>query len=103
MTPAPTAQAVICGAGIAGVSTAYYLAVEQGMSNVVRHKVFVPVLARSLQDSTLFRKDELLLLVITRWAILDANNNVEFADAEGNTGVGVYRTKNLLMTTGNQE
>jgi glycine/D-amino acid oxidase-like deaminating enzyme len=35
VTPAPTAQAVICGAGIAGVSTAYYLAVEQGMSNVV--------------------------------------------------------------------
>jgi len=78
-------------------------AMAQGMSNVVRHKVFVPVLARSLQDSVLFRKDELLLLVITRWAVLDANNNVEFADAEGNTGVGIFRTKNLLMTTGNQE
>lgn len=78
-------------------------AMGQGMSNVVRHKVFVPVLARSLQDSALFRKDELLLLIITRWAILDANNDVTFADAGGNTGVGVYRTKNLLMTTGNQE
>ena len=78
-------------------------AMAQGMSNVVRHKVFVPLLARSLQDSVLFRKDELLLLVVTRWAVLDEHNNIEFADAGGNTGVGVFRTKNLLMTVGNQE
>lgn len=78
-------------------------AMAQGMSNVVRHKVFVPVLARSLQDSALFRKDEILLLVITRWAILDADNDVTFADSGSTTGVGVFRTKNLLMTAGNQE
>jgi len=78
-------------------------AMAQGMSNVVRHKVFVPVLARSMQDSLLFRKDEILLLVITRWARLDAFNTVEFADAGSTTGVGVYRSKNLLMTAGNQE
>lgn len=78
-------------------------AMGQGMSNVVRHKVFTPVLVRSKQDSVLFRKDELLLLVITRWARLDANNDLSFADAGSTTGVGVYRTKNLLMTAGNQE
>jgi len=78
-------------------------AMAQGMSNVVRHKVFMPVLARARQDSSLFRKDELLLLVITRWAVLDADNVLIFADAGGNTGVGVFRTKNLLMTAGNQE
>jgi hypothetical protein len=75
----------------------------QGMSNVVRHKVFAPALVRSLQDSVLFRKDELLLLVITRWAILDANNDMTFADSGSTTGVGVFRTKNLLMSAGNQE
>lgn len=78
-------------------------AMAQGMSNVVRHKVFVPALVRARQDSVLFRKDELLLLVITRWAVLDRDNTAVFADAGGNTGVGVYRTKNLLMTAGNQE
>lgn len=78
-------------------------AMAQGMSNVVRHKVFVPVLARARQDSALFRKDELLLLVLTRWGVLDAFNTIEFADAGNTTGVGVFRTKNLLMTVGNQE
>lgn len=78
-------------------------AMAQGMSNVVRHKVFMGVLARARQDSVLFRKNELLLLVITRWGVLDANNDLTFADAEGYTGVGVFRTKNLLMVAGNQE
>ena len=63
----------------------------------------MPALVRARQDSVLFRKDELLLLVITRWGVLDANNTLEFADAGGYTGVGVFRTKNLLMTAGNQE
>lgn len=75
----------------------------QGMSNVVRHKVFVPALARARQDSALFRRDEVLLLVITRWGVLDAYNTVEFADAGNTTGVAVFRTKNLIMTVGNQE
>ncbi|GMQ84836.1 MAG: FAD-dependent oxidoreductase [Acidimicrobiia bacterium] len=35
MAAATTAGAVICGAGIAGVATAYFLAVQQGMSDVV--------------------------------------------------------------------
>lgn len=75
----------------------------QGMSNVVRHKVFVPALVRAMQDSVLFRKDEILLLVLTRWARLDEWNTVEFADTDSTSGVGVFRTKNLLMTAGNQE
>jgi len=76
----------------------------QPMSNVVRHKVFVPALVRSLQDSALFRKDEVLLVVLTRWAILDAENSVKFTDAGNNTsGAAIYRTKNLLLVAGNQE
>jgi len=79
-------------------------AMAQGMSNVIRHKVFVPTLCRSLQDSALFRKDEILLVVMTRWARLDANNVVSFDDdPQSTTGVGVFRTKNLLLTVGNRE
>lgn len=33
--PHPTADAVICGAGIAGISAAYHLAVRCGLKNVV--------------------------------------------------------------------
>jgi hypothetical protein len=75
----------------------------QGLSNITRHKVFVPTLVRARQDSVLFRKDEILLLVLSRWARLDAWNTIEFADTESTSGVGVFRTKNLLMTAGNQE
>ena len=35
MAPTATADAVVCGAGIAGVSTAYFLVVHEGMSDVV--------------------------------------------------------------------
>jgi hypothetical protein len=78
-------------------------AMSQPMSNVIRHKVFVPCLVRSLQDSPLFRKDELLLVIISRWAVLDANNTVEFADSGNKTSASVFRTKNLLLVAGNQE
>src|SRR5512136_1677596 len=33
--PNPTAEIVICGAGIAGISAAYQLAVKRGVRNVV--------------------------------------------------------------------
>ena len=75
----------------------------QPMSNVVRHKVFVPALVRSLQDSALFRKDEVLLIVVTRWAELDAENTIKFTDAGNRSGAAVFRTKNLLLVAGNQE
>lgn len=75
----------------------------QPLSNVVPHKVFVPVLARSLQDSVLFRKDEVLLLVLSRWAVLDAENSVEFVDTGSTSGVSIFRTKGLLLMSGDQE
>lgn len=75
----------------------------QPMSNVVRHKVFVPCLVRALQDSALFRKDEVLLVILTRWAVLDAENTVKFTDSGSTSGAAVYRTKNLLLVAGNQE
>lgn len=75
-------------------------AMAQPLSNVTRHKVWVPILARSLQDCVLFRKGEMLLLVMVRWARLDANNGVEFVDTDSSTGVAIYRTRNLLLCAG---
>jgi len=78
-------------------------AFAQPLSGLNRHKVFFPLLARSKQDSALFRKDELLLVVITRWAELDADNTVKFLDVENDNRacVGVYRTRGLLLLVGN--
>ena len=72
----------------------------QSHSGVVRHKVFYPVLTRSLQDSRLFRKGELLLVVFSRWGECDDENTVRFTDSENQTCAAVYRTKDMLMTVG---
>lgn len=72
----------------------------QSHSGVVRHKVFYPVLARSLQDCRLFRKGELLLIVFTRWGECDDDNTVRFTDTDNRTCAAVYRTKDMLMTVG---
>ena len=72
----------------------------QSHSGVVRHKVFYPVLARSLQDSRLFRKGELLLIVFSRWGECDDDNTVRFTDSDNRTCAAVYRTKDMLMTVG---
>jgi len=78
---------------------------SQPLSGVVRHKVFLPFLARATADSVLFRKHEILLVVISRWAELDDENTVRFIDTDaGNrTCAGVYRTRSLLLTAGNGE
>ena len=72
----------------------------QSHSGVVRHKVFYPVLARSLQDCRLFRKGELLLVVFSRWGECDDDNTVRFTDSDNRTCAAVYRTKDMLMTVG---
>lgn len=79
-------------------------AMAQPLSGAARHKVFTTVLARSTQRTLLFRKGELLLIVIARSAELDSNNKVILADSAPSfsfTVASVYRTKNLLLTAGN--
>lgn len=81
----------------------------------VTHKVFVPFLARALYDSgpyaarntnlaedgLLYRKNEILLVVLSRFATLDANNEVVFTNSPADfANAAVYRTRNLLLTVG---
>lgn len=75
-------------------------AYAQNFSGVVRHKCFLPFLAKATQDTKLFRKGEVLLMVISRWAELDAQNNVVFSEDDSRTCVALYRTKNLLIMSG---
>lgn len=75
-------------------------AYAQNFSGVVRHKCFLPFLAKATQDTRLFRKGEVLLMVISRWAELDGENNVVFSEDDNRTCVALYRTKNLLIMSG---
>ncbi len=72
----------------------------QPMSSVVRHKVFTPMLAAATADSALFREGEVLLLVFSRFAELDADNSVVFSDVDNRSAVAVYRTRDLLILAG---
>jgi len=82
----------------------------QPLSGAVRHKCFTPFLARAAEDVSgvagglLFRKSELLLIVLSRFAELDDENNVRFEDptSANRTLAAVYRTRNLLLTVGDR-
>jgi len=81
---------------------------SQPLFGAVRHKVLVPVLARATEDvpnvsgGLLYRKDELLLVVLSRFAELDDENTVRFTDpaVDNRTSAAVYRTRNMLMVVG---
>lgn len=80
----------------------------QPLYGATRHKTFTPFLARATEDvpgvngGLLFRKSELLLVVLSRFAELDDENTVRFVDpaASNRTLAAVYRTRNLLLTVG---
>jgi len=81
-------------------------AMTQPLSGAVRHKVFTTMLARVNPAvlSLLFRPSELVLVVFSRFAILDADNKIIVADpvvGVPTSVVAVYRTKNLLLSAGN--
>lgn len=69
----------------------------QPLSNATRHKVWVPFLAVATSDSTLWRKNEILLIVVTRFAELDEENTVRFVTTSNTTCAGIYRTGGHLM------
>jgi len=72
-------------------------AMAQPLSGVAAHKVFFPFLARSSVDNVYFRKGEVLLIVVSRFAILDGDNVVRFTDTNNETCAAVYRTSGLLL------
>ena len=81
---------------------------SQPLYGATRHKVFVPILVRAIEDvpgvegGLLYRKNELLLVVLSRFAELDDDNTVRFIDppSENRTCAALYRTRNLLIVVG---
>jgi hypothetical protein len=72
----------------------------QPLSNIQRHKVWAPFLAVATEDGDLWRKNEVLLMVITRFAELDDENTVRFVDTGNTSCVAVYRTRGLILMAG---
>lgn len=83
-------------------------AMSQPLYGSTRHKVFFPMLVRVVEETPgsskglLFRKNELLLVVFSRFAELDAENTVKFTDTDNATCAAVYRTRNLMMVVGDK-
>ena len=81
---------------------------SQPLYGSVRHKVIYPMLVRITEEVTgtdgglLFRKDEVALMVLTRFAELDEDNDVRFTDADNTTCAALYRSRNLLMVVGDK-
>ena len=81
---------------------------SQPLFGSTRHKVMVPFLARAIEEvpgvsgGVLFRKSELLLIVLTRFAEMDDENNVRFVDTDNRCSAALYRTRNLLLLVGDE-
>lgn len=82
------------------------MVMAQALGGATRHKVFFPFLARIVTEVTgtgnglLFRRNEVVLVVLSRTAVLDADNSVRFLDTDNTTAASIYRTRNLLLVAG---
>lgn len=82
---------------VADVSSYRPTAMAQPLSGAATHKVWLPFLAIATADSLLYRAGEVLLVVLTRYAEIDADNTVTFTDVGNTACAAVYRTAGLLL------
>lgn len=82
---------------VADVASYRPTAMAQPLSGVATHKVWLPFLAVATTDSLLYRAGEVLLVVLTRYATVDADNTVVFSDVTNTACAAVYRTTGLLL------
>jgi hypothetical protein len=72
--------------------------VAEPLGGPAGHKVFLPILGRPLQDSVLFRKAELLLIIMSRIAEGTEENVIKFLDSGTKSGAAVYRSRRRIIT-----
>lgn len=74
-------------------------AFAQELSDPKRHKVLLPVLAELAADTAWGFAGQLFLIVLSRWALFDTDNSVEFDAnlAANTTTASVYRIKGNLL------
>ncbi|MEL7340466.1 MAG: hypothetical protein AAGM67_08280, partial [Bacteroidota bacterium] len=75
----------------------------QPLAGPVRHKTFTALLARiaettpGVDGGILFRRNEIVLVVLSQFFSLQEENTVRFTDANNRGAASVFRTKNLLI------
>lgn len=70
----------------------------QPLSGQATHKAWFPFLARATTDTVLWRKDEVLLVVVSRFFKFDSDNSVRFdGSLTDSTCAAIYRTRGLLL------
>ncbi len=82
---------------IADVNSYRPTAMAQPLSGTTTHKVWFPFLAQSSVDNVYFRKGEVLLVVVSRFAYLDGDNTVRFSNIGNDTCAAIYKTRGLLL------
>ena len=87
---------------VSDVSAYRPTAMSQPLSGVATHKVWFPFLAQASEDNVYFRKGEVLLVVVSRYALLDGDNVVRFTDTNNESCAAVYRTRGLLLLASEQ-
>lgn len=83
------------------VPTTEYIpnAYAQPLSDPKKHKVLQPMLAELPADTSFGPKGELVLVLVSRWAMFDDQNSVGFLSslADNTTSASVYRIKGNLL------
>jgi len=69
----------------------------RNLSGLMKHKVWLPMLATSTVDTVYFRKGEVLLVVFSRFAVLDNENSIIFEDVDNQSAVAIYRTSGIVL------
>ncbi|NBR66643.1 MAG: hypothetical protein EBT79_05065 [Actinobacteria bacterium] len=70
----------------------------QPLSGVTRHKAFTAALATPTDETSLYRRGEVVLLVFGEFLELSDQNAVVFPTTGTRSNVAVYRTTNLFVT-----
>jgi len=90
-----------------GVATSTYrpTVMAQLLYGAARHKAFFPFLARVAANpatGTLWRKGEVVLVVMSRMGELDGDNVIQFTDTDNRSALAVYRTRGMVLTVGKE-
>lgn len=77
-----------------------YLALGPALSDPKKHKNVVPILCELPTDTPFGKKGQLVLVLLSRWAVFDSSNRVGFSSdlAQNFTSASVYRVKGNLLS-----
>jgi len=110
VVPAPNSATFLRGLGSLDIegrtffntsgSSYAYLGIAQTLSDPKKHKNIIPMICELTSDTPYGFKGQLVLVVLSRWAIFDDSNSVGFVGnlVQNTTTASVYRLKGNLLS-----